>query len=83
MSNATDQELWGVHLIGPDDLLACASRADAVTEAERINTFIQEHYEREREHDDLLPKVKAEVVVWPYDAESHAEDLTEFGGHFE
>lgn len=82
----TDHEtLWCVRLIGPDDMLACASRADAVRHAMALNLGA---YRANLDPDPMQPLVVAVPEPWPYDPRSHAaglallaaEDQTWIGG---
>jgi hypothetical protein len=66
--------LWAMHIPGPDDVWACASKEAAE--------------KRAKEHNDAIRKVGlaaqfgmqeesvlARVIEWPHSAESHAESL--------
>jgi hypothetical protein len=64
--------LWCVHIIGPDDLLACASRKDAVQNALWLNLS---GYGQQNTNDELMPVAWAIPEPWPGTAEAHHEAL--------
>lgn len=53
-------ELWAVHISGPDDLYAAPNKAEAERVAQEINETIPPE-----------TCIEASVVVWPYDELSH------------
>jgi hypothetical protein len=63
---------WCVHVYGPDDLLACASRKNAVQNALWLNLS---GYKQQNTDDALMPVAWAVPEPWPYDAEMHASEL--------
>lgn len=67
-------ELWCVHIIGPDDVIAYPDRAAAEREVAIINTALQRRL-CGREADENWPTLYATVAPWPHDAQSHAADL--------
>ena len=63
--------LWAVHAIGPDELHAAKSFAEA---ANRMNSFFLER--NPPEADDYV-MLWFNVIEWPYDAESHIGYVTD------
>lgn len=63
-------QLWCVHVEGPDDVYAAASREAARKHADTLNKAI----DRMPHHPDD-PICRAVVAVWPHSPESHAESL--------
>lgn len=62
--------LWCMHVIGPDDVYAMASKEDAEKACADLNAFLDT-----LEITPATPYVRAEVALWPHSAASHAEDL--------
>lgn len=78
-------ELWCVHVIGPDDLYAFASWGAANDHAKMLNAAIQRARQKEEDKGSDMtnwPNTYAEVVVWPYSAPLHAEDLARGDARF-
>lgn len=69
-------DLWCVHVLGPDDVLACKDREAAVRNAMHLNLST---YPLHIEHanDRHMPVAWAVPAIWPHSPESHAEDLAE------
>lgn len=75
--NQTKDELWCVHVIGPDDVYACRSKAHAVLMAEDINAKLRQWA---GQHPDVavdpnIPQISAVVAAWPHSASEHAKGL--------
>jgi hypothetical protein len=66
--------LWCVHVYGPDDLLACASRKDAVQNALWLNLS---GYKQQNTNDEYMPMAWAVPEPWPGTREAHWEALNE------
>jgi hypothetical protein len=66
-------DLWCVHIIGPDDMIACPSKAAAETEAAALNAMIAK--QATLHADKNWPVCSAEVMLWPFSAKAHADDL--------
>ena len=68
---------WGVHVSGPDSILAAHSFEEAVTQSNLINTFIIEASIGKSDH---YPIVFANVIIWPDNCEHDpaATDWNEF-----
>jgi hypothetical protein len=66
--------LWCVHVYGPDDLLACASRKDAVQNALWLNLS---GYKQQNTDDELMPVAWAVPEPWLYDRQSWSDCLAE------
>ncbi len=62
------KHLWCVHVIGPDELRACESRAAAEKATEELREWAEK-----QDFADVV--FTPEVAVWPHDAASHAADL--------
>lgn len=69
-SNA-DRVLWCVHVLGPDDVFAVKSHADAVSLADQMNRDVFAHFG----DTDIL--CFAYAAPWPHDHESHAAALAQ------
>jgi hypothetical protein len=67
-----DDTLWCVNVLGPTDVHACRSRAEAFRFALWLNLSYLRLYE---DPHPLAPVVQAVVAPWPHSPESHAEDL--------
>lgn len=61
-----------VNVLGPDDIYACASRAEAEKLAEEMNAHIAALPDKDHPN---WPRLSAIVAPWPGSAKSHAEDL--------
>ena len=67
-------ELWCVHIIGPDDVIAYPDKAAAETEAAALNAMFA--VEAAKHHGDAnWPACRAEVILWPYSAGAHDVDM--------
>ncbi|OLL31625.1 hypothetical protein BTH42_11905 [Burkholderia sp. SRS-W-2-2016] len=66
------EQLWCVHIEGPDDFIAVESEQAARREASAINAYLDG-----AEQDPRAPHVHASAVCWPYSAASHARALDE------
>lgn len=64
------EQLWCVHIEGPDDFLAAESKEAAEREASAINAYIQQSGEGHRD-----APVRAVAMEWPFTPESHARAL--------
>lgn len=69
----SDDRLWCVHVIGPDELHACATAGDAIVWAHELNGCMRHHMDRDWTSHSVISW--AVPTIWPYDAASHAEDL--------
>ncbi|WP_407070658.1 hypothetical protein [Paraburkholderia rhynchosiae] len=61
------EQLWCVHIEGPDDFVAAVSKEAAEREASAINA----HVERSGQGERAAP-VRAVAMEWPFTPESHA-----------
>ncbi|NML30359.1 hypothetical protein HHL14_05895 [Paraburkholderia sp. G-4-1-8] len=66
------EQLWCVHIEGPDDFIAVESEEAARREASAINAYIDS-----AGHDPRVPHSHAVAVEWPYGAAGHARALDE------
>jgi hypothetical protein len=83
----TDIDLWCIHLIGPDDLIAMPDRETADRQAASFaKSWTDYRNRRIAEHpddpsNDYFPEVAAVVIPWPTDydgwREEHATALAE------
>ena len=64
------EQLWCVHIEGPDDFIAAASREAAEREAAAINAYVERSGEGRRD-----APVRAVAMEWPFAPESHARAL--------
>lgn len=60
-----DDDLWAMHLMGPDDMYAAPSKAEALEVANRINY----------EFRDRAAKPYAVVVRWDASSDRHASQV--------
>jgi hypothetical protein len=67
------EQLWCVHIEGPDDFVATASREIAEQEAAAINAYVDST--RRTQSTTPAPMAKASAVVWPYTEAGHARSL--------
>lgn len=69
-------QLWAVHVEGPDDIIACADRAEADERAAGINAAY-ESFSKRPDASELDGRWHATVIPWPADwpAEDHAEEV--------
>jgi hypothetical protein len=67
-------ELWCVHMLGMDDVIAQDSLASARRYAHIINESMLEREKAKPSH-PFDPNVWATPALWPHDAASHAADL--------
>lgn len=68
---ARDAELWAIHMLGPDDVVAAPSKQAAERVAANFNAFYEAH-KHERTHD---VRVVAEVIEWTHGPVEHAKDV--------
>ncbi|ACC72858.1 hypothetical protein Bphy_3723 [Paraburkholderia phymatum STM815] len=68
------EELWCVHIEGPDDFVATSSREAAEREASAINAYLDSAKGRLQERAPTR-MVRASAAVWPYTAAGHARSL--------
>lgn len=66
-------DLWAVHVIGPDDVLPCASRRLAVRNATWSNLALAS--EIDRLDDDMQPLVYHVPIRWDGDPQEHSDVL--------
>ena len=63
-------DLWAVHVVGPDDLLAAPSHEAAASLAKRLRDYFDTW-----PVDEYRPKLQAITVVWPHSREQHAAEV--------
>lgn len=79
-------ELWCIRIPGPEDIFAMPSREAAEQEKASHDAAITTWYQNPTVDKKYLPSLEnmmAVVEPWPYDAESHAEDLLNQAGEQE
>lgn len=64
--------LWCMHVLGPDNVYAMATQADAAATCAALNAEIAA---TGLVSDPGAPDIEAVVAQWPHSASSHAEDL--------
>lgn len=70
---------WGVHVLGPDNVLAAHSFREAVEKCHEINMTLVNFFESERGKDPLYPRVFAQVARWEDIASGlHEPDKTDW-----
>lgn len=70
-------KLWAIFVPGADEYHAAPSEAAAKHMAERHIAVMQE-YVAKNKLDWARGLIEAEVIEWPFDPESHAQELAEF-----
>ena len=68
--------LWCVHALGPDELYAAPSHAEAVDRAALLNMQIHDQLEKSGQDNTILCFFFADV--WPYSVDDHAHALDEW-----
>ncbi len=78
MSNA--DELWCVHVQGPDTVIAMPDKATAELRAGEWNAVVAASLARRAAtpHD---PVIHCEATRWPWSIDGHAKDLAKHGGN--
>ncbi len=67
---ASGSGLWSIHISGPDEYHAKASKAAAEKAASEFNAWFDRQPKTEN-----TPHMVAAVQPWPFDAASHADAL--------
>ncbi len=70
-----DLTLWCVHILGSDEVLAAPCHEAAEVRARILNRSAHDHA-RSNEFADIL--CFAYAAPWPYDKESHAENVKDW-----
>lgn len=79
---AAEEILWCVNVTGPDDVIATASRQEAISASMWFNQWwITNIADKGLSPDD--PTMWAIPARWPWSAESHAEDVAKRKPDFE
>lgn len=68
-------ELWCLHVYGPDDLIAAPSKDEAEAKAAELRRFLGQF---QPVNDENMPKIRIEVERWPHSAASHASELAKW-----
>lgn len=73
-------DLWAIHIPGPDEYHAAPSEDAANQMAKRHNDAMAEYLAKHplTEAAPSMASITATSVPWPFDAESHAEELATF-----
>ncbi|XUW92399.1 hypothetical protein OH764_21540 [Burkholderia sp. M6-3] len=64
------EQLWCVHIEGPDDFIAMASREAAQREASAINEYVERSGQAQG-----AARARAVAMEWPFPPEGHARAL--------
>ncbi|MFM0196691.1 hypothetical protein PQQ65_26665 [Paraburkholderia strydomiana] len=64
------EQLWCVHIEGPDDFIAMASREAAQREASAINAYVERSGQAQS-----AAHTRAVAMEWPFTPEGHARAL--------
>lgn len=73
-------ELWCVHVLGPDSLIAMPDLETADRRAVEWNSMFGK-IAAERGHNPFDPKCSAVVEKWTGSAKTHAEEIERHGGN--
>jgi hypothetical protein len=73
-----DVELFGIHMIGPDDIIAAPSKEAAERVVSNFNQYWDNH-KSERGHD---VHVVAKLTTWEFGAIEHAKDVVKNFGEY-
>jgi hypothetical protein len=65
-------ELWCLHVIGPDDLYAAPSKEEAERAASELNAWAEKIFGGS----PIRPR--CEAILWPHDSDGHAESAAEW-----
>lgn len=76
--NYSDDTLWMIHVLGPDDIYAAPSLVEAYEQAAKYQRFFDGRKDK-HEHD---PIVRAVVTEWDGTPEQHAHNLTTYWKDF-
>lgn len=68
----TDETLWCLHILGPDDVYPAPDRATAQLWAAQWTVWHHRRNPMPRAYDPVVSWI---VAPWPHDAASHAEGL--------
>jgi len=68
-------ELWAVHIEGPDDIIACADRAEADQRTKEINDAWETLSRRPDANPELDGRFHAVVIPWEWSALEHTEEV--------
>lgn len=68
------EQLWAVHVLGPDDIVA----APSLEAAEKAAAVVSARYS---DPNDDVP-ISAVAVPWQGNAETHAREVSEFAEYF-
>lgn len=80
-NGAPPHDLWCIHIPGPDEVYAAPSKEAAEHMAAKHNAAMAMYYASgalNLEHSPPLESVRAVVIKWPHDQQSHADELREF-----
>lgn len=80
-SGAAENELWAMHVQGPDDVWAAPSKERAEAAAIRLNDFWAEKIASKNDPD--FPMINAVVIPWSSSPESHAEAVKKWAAEWE
>lgn len=69
---------WCVHVPGPDDLYAHATREAADKHAADLNAAMARFYEKHGRTENDPADIPVAVIPWPWDADSHEAGCKEF-----
>lgn len=75
MLETTDNPLWAVHVLGPDDLHAATSHADALALCDELNALGLQNNADKTPGDQRYVIHIAYPMPWPLSPEAHAESL--------
>lgn len=70
----SDEILWCVHVIGPDDVLAMTNYEAALFHADDLNAAMYARRGGKPRH-EYDPVIIAHPMEWPWSAERHAADM--------
>lgn len=70
-------DLWAVHVLGPDDIHAAASHADALALCDELNAIGLQNNAGKTPGDQRYVIHIAYPMPWPYSPEAHAESLAQ------
>lgn len=74
-------DLWCIHIPGPDEVHAAPSKEAAEHMAAKHNAVMATYYASGAPNLEFAPaleSVRAVVIKWPHDQQSHADELREF-----
>jgi hypothetical protein len=72
IATGAQENLWCLHVLGPDSVIPMPDKATAEREAAKVNEFAEVWKNRPDADPVTDPQMGGEAMVWPWEAERHA-----------